>query len=218
MKAIILAAGRGARMGALCNQLPKPLLPVGGKPLIAHTLITLANADIHEVVINVSYLGHLIQKALGDGKQYGVQITYSVEPQALETGGGIYQALPLLGNEPFIAVSGDIWTDYPWRQLPAHPAGLTHLIMVDNPAFHPRGDFFLDENGLLQQTGTPTLTYASMGIFRPELFKDCQPGVFRLTDVLLPAIARGDITGERYAGDWVNVGTEKQWRELSARL
>jgi MurNAc alpha-1-phosphate uridylyltransferase len=218
MKAMILAAGRGARMGALSERTPKPLLPVAGKPLIAHHLTTLAQANIHEVVINVSHLGHLIQETLGDGGNYGVHIHYSVEPQALETGGGIYQALPLLGNDPFIIISGDIWTDYPWQTLPEKLTGLAHLIMVTNPDFHPRGDFFLDKDGKLHTNGSPTLTYASMGIFHPDLFKHCRPGIFRLIDVLLPAIARGEITGEQYTGDWVNVGTEQQWRDLAGRL
>jgi N-acetyl-alpha-D-muramate 1-phosphate uridylyltransferase len=218
MKAMILAAGRGARMGALCDKQPKPLLPIAGKPLIAHTLIALANAGINDVVINVSYLGHLIQKALGDGKQYGVTITYSVESPALETGGGIYKALPLLGNDPFIVVSGDLWTDYPWQQLATRLTGLAHLVMVDNPVFHPQGDFYLDQNNILQQTGGPKLTYASMGIFHPQLFKDCQAGTFRLTEVLLPAISRGEITGEHFKGDWINIGTPEQWKELTKRF
>lgn len=218
MKAMILAAGRGSRMGPVSEQLPKPLLPIAGQPLIVHTLIALANADIHDVVINVSYLGHMIQETLGDGKAYGVRIQYSVEPQALETGGGIYQALPLLGNDPFLVVSGDIWTNYPWQQLPQQLTSLAHLIMVDNPSFHPQGDFYLDEDGILHQERSPKLTYASMGIFHPHLFADCQHGAFRLTEVLLPAISQGKISGEYFTGDWVNVGTAEEWKKLAARV
>lgn len=215
MKAMILAAGRGTRMGELSRELPKPLLPVAGKPLIAHTLTALAKANIREIVINISYLGEIIQETLGDGKKYGVNIQYSVEPTALETGGGIYQALPLLGRGPFIVVSGDIWTDYPWQQLPTRLSHLAHLVMVDNPSFHSEGDFFLTKDNKIHLEGSPKLTYASMGVLHPDLFKHCQPGIFRLTDVLLPAISQGEISGEHFNGDWMNVGTPEEWECLN---
>lgn len=243
MKAMILAAGRGERMRPLTDNIPKPLLPIAGKPLIAYHLIALANAGIRQVVINLAYLGQQIQNTLGDGHNYGVHIDYSFEPQVLETGGGIYQALPLLGSEPFIVLSADIWTDYPLQRLlqrlPHSFNGLAHLVMVDNPEFHPHGDFCL-HNGLLyndplsvvnKTTGNITngttdnttdkpskLTFANIGIYRPELFQHCQAGVFPLINVLNPAIADGKISGEYYQGDWANLGTPRQWQQLAQRF
>lgn len=218
MKAMILAAGRGARMGAITDLTPKPLLPVNGEPLIAHQLKALNKIGIYDVVINVSYLAEQIQAAIGDGKKYGVTIQYSYEPAPLETGGGIYQALPLLGKNPFLVISGDIWTDYPFEQLPNRlDKNLAHLILVDNPYYHLEGDFAL-QNGKITQNGLHKLTFASMGIYHPDLFKNCQPGIFRLTEVLNPAIAADKIGGEHFQGDWVNVGTEIEWQNLLKRF
>jgi len=218
MKAMILAAGRGARMQPITDTIPKPLLKVAGKPLIAHHLITLARAGIAEVVINISHLAEKIQQELGDGQHYNIKIHYSHEPIALETGGGILQALPLLGTTPFLVVSGDIWTDYPWQQLPQQLENdLAHLIMVDNPSYHVTGDFVLQQ-GKLQHEGGAKLTFASMGVYHPKLFAGAPSGAFRLTKLLDPAIAAGKVSGEHYHGNWANVGTEEEWHKLIARL
>lgn len=214
MKAMILAAGRGARMGALTDNLPKPLLDVGGKPLIAHQLIALSQIGVKEIVINLSYLAEKIRAAIGNGMQYGVSIEYSYEPEALETGGGIYKALPLLGPDPFLVISGDIWTDYPFEKLAAKLNDhLAHLILVDNPSYHLEGDYSL-KNGKVSRQGSEKFTFASMGIYHPDLFKNCRPGFFRLTEVLNPAIDAGKIGGEHYRGEWVNVGTREEWERL----
>jgi MurNAc alpha-1-phosphate uridylyltransferase len=208
MRAMILAAGRGERMGQLTTQTPKPLLRVGENYLIEYVIAALRRAGISEIVINLSYLGEQIQSALGDGKRYGATIYYSVEPERLETGGGIFQALPLLGKEPFLVMSSDIITDYPLQQLPRHLGGLAHLLMVDNPAFHASGDFELQQ-GLITLGTDPKskLTFGNIGVYHPKLFAGCEPGHFRLTKVLLPAITRGQVTGEHYRGIWHNVGS-----------
>lgn len=213
MKAMILAAGRGERMRPLSDQTPKPLLPVGGKPLIAHHLIKLASIGIHDVVINVAHLAEKIQHALGDGQQYGVKITYSYEPAALETGGGIYQALSFLGTEPFLLLSSDIWTDYPLQNLLSRTDQLAHLILVANPDFKPVGDYDL-QNGRVIQTPHPPYTYASFGIIHPQLFIGSSGGTFPLTAVLNPAIAKNKVSGEVYQGVWFNLGTPAQYQQL----
>lgn len=220
MKAMILAAGRGNRMRPLTDHTPKPLVEVCGKPLIVHHLLNFAAAGITEVVINISHLAEKIQQSLGNGEQYGVTIQYSYEPIALETGGGIYQALPLLGDKPFVIISADIWTDYPLTKLKAilAPNHLAHLIMVDNPSFHPDGDFVLT-NGYLNLGDIQKLTYASIGVIHPHLFKNSPGGFFRLADALLkPAIAAKQITGEHYHGKWANLGTIEEWQQLNNKL
>jgi len=217
MKAMILAAGRGERLRPFTDTTPKPLLEVAGQPLIAYQLRALAAAGIKEVIINVSYLGHLIQTALGDGSAYGVKIHYSVEATLLETGGGIYNALPLLGNEPFIVTSADIWTDYPFARLFNRLTKLIHLVVVNNPDFHPEGDFAL-QDGFLANEGTPKFTFANIGIYHPDLFKDCKPGAFRLVSLLRNAITQGQATGELYSGGWANIGTAEQLAQLSCQL
>lgn len=209
MKAMILAAGRGARLSPLTDQIPKPLIMIGDKPLIAYHLIKLAKFGITEIIINISYLAEQIKSALGDGRQYGVNIQYSYEPEVLETGGGIYQALPLLGSEPFLVVSADIWTAYPFEQLPKHLTKLAHLVLVPNPDFHPKGDFTC-ENNLLGLTGRKTFTFGNIGIYHPDLFADCKPGHFRLGDLLIAQIKKQQVTGEVYYGEWFNIGTAEQ--------
>lgn len=213
MKAMILAAGRGERMRPLTDKIPKPLLRVGDKPLIAYHLLNFAKAGIRDIVINVSYLAEQIQNELGDGKQYGVHIQYSVEPQVLETGGGIVKALPLLGDEPFIVVSADIWTTFDYAQLKNKLTKLAHLIFVPNPNFHPQGDFGL-ENDLVSLNGDTKFTFANIGIYRPELFAGFKLDHFKLVDVLNAKIQRQQITGEIYKGAWYNIGTVKQLEEL----
>jgi len=205
-RAMILAAGRGERMGELTAQTPKPLLRAGGRYLIDYAIQNLKQAGIKEIVINISYRAEQIKSALGDGSHYGVNIFYSEEAERLETGGGIFQALPLLGDEPFLVVSGDIITDFPLQQLPQHLDGLAHLVMVPNPAWHPHGDFGLHE-GRLVLPADAKFTFGNIGVYHPALFANCQPGHFRLASLLNPAIEAGQVTGELYQGKWHNVGT-----------
>lgn len=209
MRGMILAAGRGERMGELTRETPKPLLRVGDKLLIEYAIDQFKRAGINDIVINVSYLADKIKSVLKDGSQYGVTIVYSEEPERLETGGGILQALPLLGDEPFIVVSSDVICDYPLAQLPTEPKGLAHLVVVSNPEFHPKGDFGL-QNGYLTKTTEPTYTFGNIGIYRKELFSAATPGRFPLNQLLFPAIAAQQITGEFYQGIWHNVGSPKE--------
>jgi N-acetyl-alpha-D-muramate 1-phosphate uridylyltransferase len=220
MKAMILAAGRGSRMQPLTDEIPKPLIPIANKPIIAHQLLKLADAGIKDIIINVSYRPKQIIETLGNGHRYGVKIEYSFEPTALETGGGIFQALTLLGNEPFIVLSSDIWTDYPLEKLPQHLLSTmqAHLVLVDNPSFHPKGDFYLQSNKRLALEGTPKLTFASFGVYHPSLFAHCKPKAFPLAELLYPAINAGKITGEYYQGTWFNVGTLEELTRLDNYL
>lgn len=206
MRAMILAAGRGERMGDMTAMTPKPLLRVAGHYLIDYAIANVKKAGIREVVINVAYQAEQIKAALGDGSRYGIHIAYSEEKERLETGGGILQALPLLGTEPFVVLSSDIITDYPLTRLPRQPLELAHLVLVDNPVYHPRGDFGLHEH-YLDLVSKPTLTFGNIGVYRPALFADCVPGHFRLGNLLFPAVEKRQITGERYQGMWFNVGT-----------
>lgn len=213
MKAMILAAGRGERMRPLSDITPKPLLLINNKPLIAHHLIRLAQIGVNEIVINVSHLAEKIQQALGDGSEYGVKIQYSIEPTALETGGGIYQALPLLGNAPFMIINGDIWTDYPLQQLPKTLETLAHLVLVNNPGFKTHGDLGL-QDGYVTLVENPPYTYSGIAVFHPKLFNNCHAGAFPLLQVFKPAIAAKQISGEYYPGVWIDVGTPERYAEL----
>lgn len=217
---MILAAGRGERMRPLTDHTPKPLLPVAGKPLIAHHLDALRAAGITDLVINTGHLGERLPAALGDGRDWGVHIAYSPEPpDALETGGGIFQALPLLGSQPFLVVNGDIWTDYPFAALKEASVGLAHLILVDNPPQHPTGDFgWLAETGRVSLSGAPRLTFSGVSVLRPELFADCAAGRFPLGPLLRQAIAADRVTGEYYAGAWRDIGTPQRLAELDSEL
>jgi MurNAc alpha-1-phosphate uridylyltransferase len=214
MRAMILAAGRGERMGELTSHTPKPLLKVAGQYLIAHAIQQLVQANIRDIVINVSYLGAQIQAALGDGSAYGVHIQYSIEEERLETGGGIVKALPLLGDEPFIVLSADVISHYPLINLPAQPTGLAHLVMVPNPPYHAKGDFALHD-GVLQLDGVNKLTFGNISVLRKELFAGCAPEKFPLSKVLKPAIANQQITGELYDGFWQNIGTPGDLQNIS---
>lgn len=208
MRAMILAAGRGERLRPLTDTCPKPLLTVRGKPLIEYHLEALSRVGVQEIIINLAYLGGSIHKKLGSGKKWGVQIEYSFEDPVLETGGGIYQALPLLGSEPFIVLSSDIFTDFPFESLVHHvmPADvLAHLILIDNPEYP--NDFGLEGHKLVN---THQYTYGNIGIYKPELFKGCKPGVFPLGLLLHSAMAKGVLTGEAYRGSWMNIGTAEQ--------
>ncbi len=218
MKAMILAAGRGERMRPLTDRTPKPLLTVGGKPLIQYHLEALARAGVRDIVINHAHLGAQIEQALGDGSRFGVLIHYSPEPEgALETGGGIFQALPLLGPAPFLVVNGDIWTDYPFERLPERPQGLAHLVLVGNPPHHPQGDFALHDGQVLEDGGH-RLTFSGIGVYVPALFAGCEPGRFPLAPLLRRAMAGGQVGGEHYRGRWVDVGTPGRLAELDAML
>jgi len=213
--AIILCAGRGERMRPLTDTIPKILLPVKGKPLVVHHLEKLSSIGIKNIVINISHLADQIKKTLGDGSNWGVKIQYSEEPTPLETGGGIFQALPLLGNAPFLTISGDIYTDYPFENLLTFPedgSRLAHLILVPNPPYNPKGDFSITKNKLL--SNQPEYTYASMGALHPKLFSHCQPGKFRLAPLLRGAADHQKATGELYKGLWHNVGTVEEWKAL----
>ncbi|CBL45668.1 Nucleotidyl transferase family protein [gamma proteobacterium HdN1] len=232
IRAMILAAGRGERMGTLTATCPKPLLLVAGKPLIEHHLCRLAEAGVRQVVINTSYLGEQIRDALGDGRRWGLSIQFTVEPERLDSGGGIFNALPLLGDAPFLLINGDVWTDIPiagclgirgtgagrlattgaltepLRDLAGQP--LAHLIMVPNPEHHPKGDFGLDVSGLVRADGGERLTYSGISVLSPALFANCQPGIFPLAPLLRSAMAEGRVSGERYDGLWLDVGTPER--------
>ena len=218
---MILAAGRGERMRPLTDLIPKPLLAVAGRPLIEHRIQGLRAAGIRELIINVGYLGEQIQAQLGDGHRFGVRIRYSQEPpEALETGGGILQALPLLGNAPFIVTNADVWTDYPFHQLPEQPAGLAHLVLVDNPPQHPVGDFALSDKptGRIMNSGNLALTFSGISVIRPELFEHCRAGRFSMVPLLRKAAERGLVSGEHYHGQWQDIGTPQRLAELAQAL
>jgi len=208
MKAMILAAGKGERMRPLTLHTPKPLVQAAGKPLIEYHLEALARAGFTEVVINHAWLGEQIEAHLGDGQRFGLSIRYSPEGEPLETGGGIFKALPLLGNEPFLLVNGDIWTDYDFAGLRAPLDGLAHLVLVDNPGHHGRGDFRLLDGRVVDGDDAPgTLTFSGISVLHPALFDGCQPGAFKLAPLLRQAMAEGRVSGERHSGLWVDVGT-----------
>lgn len=217
MKAMILAAGRGERMRPLTDITPKPLLKVGGKALIEYHLENIRLAGIYDVVINHAWLGTQIETSLGDGSRYGLSIEYSREGEALETAGGIQRALPLLGDKPFIAINGDIWTDYSLKSLPQEPVGLAHLVLVNNPPHHPTGDFML-QSGYLLPEGPNCLTFSGIGLYRPELFVGLTPGKSPLAPLLREAMNNREITGERYTGRWFDIGTPERLQELDDML
>jgi MurNAc alpha-1-phosphate uridylyltransferase len=218
MMAMILAAGRGERMRPLTDHLPKPLLKAGGKALIEHRIESLAAAGFRDLVINHAHLGAQIEAHLGNGGRYGVRITWSREPDAaLETGGGIFQALAWLDGENFLVVNADIWTDYPFARLAAPIAGLAHLVLVDNPPQHPRGDFVLRDSRV-QAEGTPRLTFSGIGVYHRDLFRGCRPGRFPLAPLLRHAMESGQVSGEHYTGAWHDIGTPERLAELDRAL
>jgi N-acetyl-alpha-D-muramate 1-phosphate uridylyltransferase len=217
MKAMILAAGRGERMRPLTDKLPKPLLPVAGKPLIVHHIERLAAAGFGEVVINHAYLGEMIESYLGSGRQWGVEIRYSPEGQALETGGGIFRALPLLGDEPFLVINGDIWSDIDLSTLSLSAGDLAHLVLVPNPAHHKQGDFRLYQGRLSDESGE-CLTFSGIGIYHPYLFNHCRQEAFPLAPLLRQAIEIGRVSGECFSGMWIDVGTPQRLQELEQRI
>ena len=257
MKALIFAAGKGERMRPLTERTPKPLLLAGGKPLIVWHLEKLAALGVRDVVINTAWLAEQFPATLGDGSRWGLRLHYSYEgAEPLETGGGMLHALPLLGDEPFLAINGDIWTDYDFALLPREPTGLAHLLMVANPDHNTRGDFFLESlshrergrgEGQTEAQGTgpaphpsfghllPTgegdlLTFAGIGVYRPELFADWRatigdvvganetPPRFKLVPILRAAMMRNQVSGELLQGSWTDVGTPQRLAQLDAEL
>ena len=218
MKAMILAAGRGERMRPLTDVTPKPLLRVGGQCLIEYHLQALQRAGIREAVINLGHLGEQIQTLLGDGQRYGLSISYSHEgDHILDTGGGIHHALPMMGEEPFLVINGDIFTDFPFESLRGRVVALAHVVLVANPVQHPQGDFSL-VGEQVHAEGEPRFTFSGIGVYRPELFAGRAAGMFPLAPLLRRAMAAGQVSGEFYAGMWCDVGTPARLSELVVRL
>lgn len=232
MKALIFAAGLGERMRPLTDHTPKPLLHAGGEPLIAWHLRKLAALGVRDVIINTSWLAEQFPETLGDGAQFGLRIEYLYEGTTpLETGGGMYNALPRLGNAPFIAVNGDVWTDYDFSRLPAQPLGDAHLVLIDNPTHHPSGDFVLATDGTVTDPDDrPRLTFSGIGVYRPHLLDDwqhaigsapgseVQPPRFKLAPLLRAAMRRRQVTGEHHRGQWTDVGTPERLQALERQL
>lgn len=210
MKAMLLAAGRGERMRPLTDTTPKPLLLVNGKSLIEYQLEKLVAAGFIDIVINHAYLGEQIVQKLGNGTKYGAQITYSPEPEILGTAGGIVNALPLLGFEPFLVVNSDVWTDFPFQTLHQSKDSLAHLVLVPNPTHHPTGDFHL-QNNIVSRDAEPKLTFSGIGVYHPDLFKlPIQKPIFGLAPLLIEAMALKQVSGEFFTGTWIDVGTPER--------
>lgn len=228
MDALIFAAGKGERMRPLTETTPKPLLAVGGNRLIEWHLEKLAGIGVRRVIINTSWLAGCFEPALGDGSRWGLELVYSYEgAEPLETGGGMAKAIEQMDGAPFLAVNGDVFCDVDFARLPQSPAGLAHLVMVDNPEHNPTGDFALQADGRLASEGESRLTFSGIGIYSPALLLDCktdwqQPGVthprFRLAPILRTAMRAGKISGEHHRGHWTDVGTPERLAELDAQL
>ena len=218
-KAMILAAGLGERMRPLTNHTPKPLLEVAGKPLIAYHLEKLAKAGFEEVIVNIAHLGYMIPEALGDGSKWGIRIIYSDEQEegALESAGGIVKALPLLGNEPFLVVNGDVWCDYMFDAGFDLKDDLAHLILVDNPDHNTKGDFALEE-GRVFSDGDVKYTFSGIGYYSPELFKGIAYGASPLAPLLREAMKLKRVSGELYNGQWRDIGTPQRLDEVNKLL
>ena len=229
MKALIFAAGLGERMRPLTDHTPKPLLEVAGKPLIVWHLEKLAALGVEDVVINTSWLADRFVPVLGDGSRFGLRLHFRYEgPTPLETGGGMHNALPLLGDAPFYGLNGDVFCDLDLASLPREPAGLAHLVLVDNPAHHPAGDFTLtDDGGVID---APALTFSGIGVYRPALLDnwpsvignapgtEVTPPRFKLAPLLRAAMAAGKVSGQHHRGLWTDVGTPQRLAELDNQL
>lgn len=215
---MVLAAGRGERMRPLTDRVPKPLLPVGGQPLVAWQLQALAAAGCRDIVMNCAWQAEALQEALGDGSRWGVRIRYSPEPwPALETGGGVFQALPLLGPEPFLLVNGDVYCEWSPEVLSLRPGQLAQLLLVANPPHHPQGDFGLVD-GLVRPDATERYTYSGIAMLHPDLFTGCRPGRFPLAPLLIEAARQDKVGGLLHDGTWLDVGTPERLYALQARL
>jgi len=221
---MILAAGRGERMRPLTDHTPKPLLTAAGKPIIEHTISQLVAAGFNDIVINHAHLGRQIEDYLGNGQSLGATICYSPEGKtALETAGGIINALPLLGDKPFLVVNGDIAADFPYAELKNRTIDLAHLVLVNNPEHHPAGDFVLDHEGVATGTGhTPghkkKLTFSGIGLYSPELFSSTPAGISKLAPLLQAAMLERRVSGQHFTGFWMDIGTPQRLQELDARL
>lgn len=218
MKAMLLAAGRGERLRPLTDSLPKPLLPLGDTTLIEIHLAALARAGFKEAVINLRYLGHLIEARLGDGARYGISIAYSREAAELETGGGVKQALPLLGGQPFALINADVHTDFNLALLkePLPPGSLGRLVLADNPSHHPEGDFGLQKGRLTDQP--PRLTYTGLATLHPDLLAQAPATSFKLKQALAPAIASRRLHGRHHPGHWQDIGAPARYARLQFLL
>lgn len=218
MKAMILAAGRGERLRPLTDRIPKPLIPVAGKPLIQYHIENLKQAGVTDIIINTAWLAEQIHQALGNGEVFHVNIRYSDEGTALETAGGIIRALPLLGDDPFVVINGDIWCDYPLTSLPALGHNdLAHLVLVDNPEHNPEGDFSLNNDHVTNE-GLPMLTFSGIGIYRRALFDNKPSGPLPLAPILREQCDQGRITGSHYSGCWTDVGTMERLQQIEQYL
>ena len=230
-RALVFAAGKGERMRPLTNDTPKPLLCAGGKPLVEWHLEKLAAIGVREVVLNISWLAEKFEPALGNGSRWGLRLHYSHEgAEPLETGGGMLHAKRILGDAPFICVNGDVWTDYDFARLPTRPRAMAHLVVVDNPPQHPRGDFRLEANGTLRGEGEGLLTFSGIGVYDPRILlgwrdiignaagSELHPPRFKLAPLLFAAMARGEIHGEHHRGRWTDVGTPQRLTDLDASL
>lgn len=218
MRAMILAAGRGERLRPLTDSLPKPLLQAGGKPLIEYHIEALARAGFQDIVINQGHLGHLLPEHLGSGERWGVRIHWSVEPpEALETGGGILQALPSLGSGPFLVVNGDIFTDYPLARLRNIKCDRAHLVLVPNPAHNPNGDFSL-QGARIRSEGPDKHTFSGLAVYHPRLLEGCQAGRWSIVPTLRKAMEDSLVTGELYRGQWQDIGNLERLQALRDRL
>ena len=212
---MILAAGRGKRMGELTNNCPKPLLKVKGKTLIEYHIKALAAAGIKHIVINTAYLGYMLEETLGKGSRWDVVIKYSHEERlGLETAGGIINALPLLGKAPFIVVNGDVWSNYDFSQLSLSDKHLAKLILVNNPKHNSKGDFGIDEQGLLSLFALPRYTFSGISIYHPSFFEGFPIGFLALREPLQQGILKGCISAEHYLGDWQDIGTPERLFKL----
>ena len=213
--AMILAAGRGERMRPLTDHTPKPLLTVHDKPLIVWHIERLKKVGISQLVINHAHLGEQIEHALGDGSSFGVSIAYSPEDTALETGGGIARALPLLGEQPFLVVNGDVWTDIDYAALALDEDDLAHLVLVSNPSHNPKGDFALND-GRVAAEGTDKLTFSGIGLYQPQIFTGQSEERFPLAPLLRKAMSQNKVSGHHHQGIWMDVGTPERLAEINA--
>lgn len=213
---MILAAGRGSRLRPLTDRTPKPLLAINGEPLLRHQLRWLRRAGVREVVINLCHLGEQIEAAVGDGRELGLRVRYSREVEALDTGGGVKKALPYLLPGPFVVLNGDIWTDYPFERLVDVRPARAHLVLTAKPRHRPGADFHLRDGRVRRDPRQDDLTFCGIAVLAEALFQDAPDGAFSLRELYFRAAAAGALSGERFDGDWVDIGTPEQLRRARA--